>query len=164
MPGLKWPPSRPRIRCGRRLAAAIAVDVVSSCLYLFVPAGTVAYFGGIATPSATFWCSTAATGDAVSALWCATALRNNTPAGYRDAARGLMLFSVVHLGAFARGHFLIEPHAGGGAVYVLGVLLGLAVGGWFGFYRTLVVAPPQSLATLAEQSAPAGEILASETK
>ena len=150
------------------LAAAIAIDVVSSCLYLFVPAGTVTYFGGVATPSATFWCSTAATGDAVSALWCATALRNNTPAGYRDAARGLMLFSVVHLGAFARGHFLIEPHAGGGAVYVLGVLAGIAVGWWFGFYRTLVIVPsvagPAALSTLGEQQlAPAGDILASNT-
>ena len=134
------------------LYAAIAIDVVSSCLYLFVPAGTVAYFGGVATPSATFWCSTAATGDAVSALWCATALRNNTPAGYRDAARGMLLFAVIHLGAFARGHFMIEPHPGGGASYVLGILVGVAFGYWFGFHRTLVVPPSatEALSSLGE--------------
>jgi hypothetical protein len=141
------------------LFGAIAIDVILSCLYLLAPAGTVAYFGGVATPSATFWCSTAATGDAVSALWCATALQRNTPTGYRDAARGLLLFAVVHLGAFARGHFLIEPHPGGGGGYVLGVLLGIALGLWFGFYRTLTVPPPASaaLATLGEQGAPSGD-------
>jgi len=123
------------------LFAAIAIDAVSSCLYLFLPAGTVAYFGGVASPSATFWCSTAATGDAVSALWCATALRQHTASGYREAARGLLLFAVIHLGAFARAHYFIEPHPGGGASYIFGILFGCVFGWWFGFYRTLVVAP-----------------------
>lgn len=136
---------------------SIAVDVMSSCLYLFVPAGTVIFFGGIATPSATFWCSTAATGDAVSALWCATALYKNTASGYREAARGLLLFSAIHLGAFARGHYFIEPHPGGGVSYVLGVIFGFLFGWWFGFYRTLVivpttVAPPPPLASLGERA------------
>jgi hypothetical protein len=124
------------------LLAAIVVDVSSSCLYLFLPAGTVVFFGGVPTPSAIFWCSTAATGDAVSALWCATALRRHTPSGYRDAARGLLLFTIVHLGAFARGHYAIEPHPGGGAAYVLWMLVGCLIGLWFGFYRTLVIPGP----------------------
>jgi hypothetical protein len=37
------------------LHAAIVVDVSSSCLYLLLPAGTVVFFGGVPTPSATFW-------------------------------------------------------------------------------------------------------------
>jgi hypothetical protein len=154
------------------LVACIAIDAVSTCLYLFVPAGTVSFFGGVPTPSATFWCSTAATGDAVSAAWCATALRNNTPQGYRDAARGLMVFSVVHLGAFARGHFFIEAHTGGGAGYVIGLVVGLPLLWWYSFHSTLGEPPPSSppppssssasrsgvaLASLVEPEAPGGE-------
>jgi hypothetical protein len=131
------------------LFLAITIDVVSSCLYLFLPAGTVAFFGGIATPSATFWCSTAATGDAVSALWCATALQKHTASGYREAARGLLMFSTIHLGAFARAHYFIEPHPGGGATYILGILFGCAFGWWFGFYRTLIIVPSTVAAPLA---------------
>ena len=61
----------------------------------------------------------------------------------------------MHLGAFARGHYLIEPHPGGGGGYVLGVLFGIALGWWFGFYRTLVVPPSAAaaLVTLGEQGA-----------
>ena len=136
------------------LFAAIAIDAVSSCLYLFLPAGTVAYFGGVATPSATFWCSTAATGDAVSALWCATALRQHTASGYREAARGLLLFAVSHLGAFARAHYFIEPHPGGGVTYIFGILFGCVFGWWFGFYRTLVVAPAPLAPPPASPAAP----------
>ena len=135
-------PSREVAVCQAWLLLAIAIDVVSSCLYLFLPAGTVVFFGGIATPSATFWCSTAATGDAVSALWCATALQKHTASGYREAARGLLAFSLVHLGAFARAHYFIEPHPGGGAQYILGLLLACVLGWWFGFHRTLVIAAP----------------------
>ena len=144
------------------LFAAIAIDAVSSCLYLFLPAGTVAYFGGVATPSATFWCSTAATGDAVSALWCATALRRHTASGYREAARGLLLFAVIHLGAFARAHYFIEPHPGGGASYIFGILFGILFGWWFGFYRTLVVAPAPlapPLASLGEREGVQQDVL-----
>ncbi len=67
----------------------------------------------------------------------------------------MQLFAVVHLGAFARGHYLIEPHPGGGGGYVLGVLFGIALGWWFGFYRTLVVPPSAAaaLVTLGEQGA-----------
>ena len=145
------------------LFACIAIDAVSTCLYLFAPAGTVAFFGGLATPSATFWCSTAATGDAVSAAWCATALRSKTPGGYRDAARGLMVFSVVHLGAFARGHYLIESHKGGGEGYVLSLLVGLPLLWWYGFRATFLVPPSPAgpggaaLSSLGEPPAPGGE-------
>jgi hypothetical protein len=135
------------------LVACISIDAISTCLYLFLPAGTVAFFGGVATPSATFWCSTAATGDAVSAAWCATALRNNTPAGYRDAARGLLVFSIVHLGAFARGHYLIEAHKGGGAGYVLCLIVGLPLLWWYGFHATFFV-PPTAAAAAAAAAAP----------
>ena len=135
------------------LLLAIAIDIVSSCLYLFLPAGTVVYFGGVATPSATFWCSTAATGDAVSALWCATALQKHTASGYREAARGLLMFSLIHLGAFARAHYFIEPHPGGGAAYILGILFGCVFGGWFGFFRTLVIEPAPVAAPLASLGA-----------
>jgi hypothetical protein len=117
---------------------AVAVNVASSCLYLFVPAGTVAYFGGAPTPTATFWCTTAAMGDAVSALWCYTALRANTACALRDAARGLLLFALVHMGAFVRGNYLIEPLTGG-ASYVVALLAGVALGSWFGFYRPVQV-------------------------
>jgi len=148
------------------LFACIAIDALSTCLYLFVPAGTVAFFGGVATPSATFWCSTAATGDAVSAAWCATALCKNTPEGYREAARGLMVFSVVHLGAFARGHYFIEAHKGGGEGYVLGLVVGLPLLWWYGFRATLVVPPSASSSApppppLGPSSAVAGAALSS---
>jgi hypothetical protein len=148
------------------LYLAISIDVISSCLYLFLPAGTGEYFGGIATPSATFWCSTAATGDAVSALWCATALHKHTAEGYREASRGLLLFSIIHLGAFARGHYMIEPHPGGGATYILGILFGLLFGYWFGFHRTLAIDPiapsiAAPLSSLSDHERVQSEILSS---
>ena len=118
---------------------AICVDVVSSCLYLFLPAGTVLYFRGTASPTATFWCTTAATGDSVSALWCFSALRGNTTRELRDAARGLLLFAVVHLGAFVHGHYFIEPIADSGVPYVFALLVGVALGTWFGFYGPVQV-------------------------
>ena len=117
----------------------ICVDVVSSCLYLFLPAGTVLYFRGTASPTATFWCTTAATGDSVSALWCFCALRGNTTRELRDAARGLLLFSVVHMGAFVHGHYFIEPIADSGGPFVFALLAGVALGSWFGFYRPVQV-------------------------
>ena len=117
---------------------AICVDAVSTCLYLFLPAGTVVYFGGVASPTATFWCTTAATGDSVSALWCLSALRANSARELRDAARGLLLFSVVHLGAFVHGHYFIERLTGG-ASYAGAMLAGMALGTWFGFLRPVQV-------------------------
>lgn len=131
---------------------AIAIDVISSFLYLFLPADTVAFFGGTASPSATFWCTTAATGDAVSALWCATALYTHTASGYREAARGMLLFSIVHLGAFARAHYLIEPHPGGGEAYICGILVGCVLGWWFGFYRTLEIKSVQASESTEEHN------------
>jgi hypothetical protein len=80
-------------------------------------------------------------------MWCATALRNNTAQGYRDAARGLMVFSVVHLGAFARGQYFIEAHKEGGVGYILSLVVGMPLLWWYGFHRTLVMPPTSSLSS-----------------
>ena len=118
---------------------AICVDVVSSCLYLFLPAGTVLYFRGTASPTATFWCPPAATGDSVNALWCFSALRGNTTRELSDAAQGLLLFAVVHMGAFVHGHYFIEPIADSGSTYVFALLTGVTLGSWFAFYHPVQV-------------------------
>ena len=85
-------------------------------------------------------------------MWCATALHKHTASGYREAARGLLMFSIIHLGAFARAHYFIEPHPGGGATYILGIIFGCAFGWWFGFYRTLIILPVPIAAPLSSLS------------
>ena len=43
------------------------------------------------------------------------------------------------MGAFVHGHYLIEPIADSGVPYVFALLVGVALGTWFGFYGPVQV-------------------------
>ncbi len=101
----------------------------SAPLYLFVPSGTVKFFGGKPTPSAAFWCSLAAGGDILFAYLCYTAWRSKSLEVRKLVFRANAIFRIFHFGGFLFHHLFTEPHpAGYGVGYAVAMTLGLLAG------------------------------------
>lgn len=98
----------------------------SILLYVTVPSGTVAYFGGKPTPSASFWCSLAASGDAVVSVLCFAALRSKSLEVRKLVLRSNVVYSFFHFGAFWYHHTYTEPHPKGGYGYPVAMALSVA--------------------------------------
>jgi len=81
----------------------------SSLIYLFVPDGTVKFFGGIPTPTTNTWIPVVAAGDILCAYLLFEAARTSSAEVKRLGVRGLGLYMAFHLGAFVRGHLYSEP-------------------------------------------------------
>ena len=81
----------------------------SSLLYLFVPDGTVKFFGGVPTPTTNTWIPVVAAGDILCAYLLFEAARTSSAEVKRLGVRGLGLYMAFHLGAFVRGHLYSEP-------------------------------------------------------
>ena len=95
------------------LAAAPVAATPSIIMYLAVPGGTVQHFGGQPSNSSKFWCSTAASGDALVVYLCLVALLDGgkTPGLFKTVVRGNVLYGLFHFGAFWYWHLYgSEPH------------------------------------------------------
>ncbi len=111
--------------------AGFLLPLPSICLHLFLPGGTVEYFGGNPSPVAKFWCSLTASGDAAISVICWFVLSNPKNLALRRAAlSALAIYSLLHFGLFAKAHFTVAPVPAGPVGYVLAVVLSCAAY-WF---------------------------------
>jgi hypothetical protein len=100
------------------------LPIPSILLYEFLTKGTVEYFGGTPSPTAMFWCSIAASGDAMVSTMCFTVLRNPSNVGLRQSVLlGMAVYSIFHFGGFLKAHYLYEPHPGGPVGYIVSIIL-----------------------------------------
>lgn len=101
----------------------------SILLYVLSPAGTVKFFGGVPSPSSRFWCSIAASGDAlVSYLaWYVLLSGGVSREIEKLVVRGTAIYAMFHFGGFFFWHLRgEEPHPMGPAMYVGGLAGSLA--------------------------------------
>ena len=99
----------------------------SIALYVCLPAGTVEYFGGTPSPTAIFWCTIAASGDAIFSAMSWAVLSHPTNLVLRQSVLWAnALYSVFHFGGFLRAHFTMEPHPHGLYGYMISVIISWA--------------------------------------
>ena len=100
------------------------IPLPSICLSLFLPGGTVEYFGGNPTSTAKFWCSLTASGDIVISILCWFVLSNPKNLPLRRAVlTALAFYALLYFGMIAKAHFTVDPVPGGPVPYILGVLV-----------------------------------------
>jgi hypothetical protein len=98
--------------------------IPSILLYVIVPGGTVEFFGGTSSPSADFWCSIAASGDAVVVALCWCVLKNPNDMVLRQSVLWTnAIYSLFHFGGFARAHYMMEPQPMGPFMYIVNILI-----------------------------------------
>ena len=98
--------------------------IPSILLYTFFTEGTVETFGGTVTSTALFWCSIAASGDAMVSTMCFTVLRNPTNIVLRQGVlTGMAVYSIFHFGGFLKAHYLYEPHPNGPWGYIFSMIV-----------------------------------------
>ena len=82
----------------------------SILMYCLSPGGTVKHFNGDVTATSKFWCSVAASGDAIFAYLCAVALLKKSDEIDTIVVRSNFLYSIFHFGAFWYWHLNGEKH------------------------------------------------------
>jgi len=81
--------------------SAFLAPLPSIALYALTPAGTVQHFNGEPSPTASFWCSVTASGDAYVAWMALMVLLNFHDTKLKKMVlRGNWIYSVLHFGAF----------------------------------------------------------------
>lgn len=113
---------------------------LSSLLYLFLPDGTVIYFGGVPSPSTNTWVPIVAAGDILCAFLLFAAARSDSAEVKRLVVLSLGVYMIFHLGAFVRGHFFsgVPQPTHVLATYCAMGTLTLPIVLWWGFLH-----PPQ---------------------
>ena len=101
----------------------VLLPLPSIALYVLVPEGTVEHFGGTPSPTSRFWCTIAASGDAMFSVLCWAVLSHPNNLELRQSVLfGNAVYSVFHFGGFLRAHFLTEPHPRGPTLYIFGLV------------------------------------------
>jgi len=103
--------------------AGMLLPLPSIALYVIVPAGTVEHFGGTPTPTAQFWCTLAATGDAMFSANCWSVLSHSTNVELRKSLLWVnAIYASFHFGGYLSAHCMFEPHPGGPGLYIFGLV------------------------------------------
>mmetsp|Transcript_27214 Transcript_27214/g.55536 ORF Transcript_27214/g.55536 Transcript_27214/m.55536 type:complete len:136 (-) Transcript_27214:130-537(-) len=79
-------------------------------LYVFEPGGTVEFFNGQQNSTTNFWCTLAASGDAVVSFLCFSALMTSSSEVNVLVVRALAVYSVFHFGSFYYWHHHGDKH------------------------------------------------------
>lgn len=99
------------------------LPIPSILLYVFLTEGTIEHFGGTPSPTALFWCSIAASGDAVISVMCWCVLRNPSNVVLRQSVlMAFAVYSVFHFGGFLKAHYMYEPHPSGPFLYIFSIV------------------------------------------
>ena len=107
--------------------AGVLLPLPSICLYVFSPSGTVKHFGGTSSPSADFWCTLAASGDAWVSIMFYSVLKNPSNLVLRQSVLwGNAIYSLFHFGGFLRAHYKMEPHPSGPYMYIGSIIISWA--------------------------------------
>jgi hypothetical protein len=69
-------------------------------LYVFLPSGTVEFFNGASSPTASFWCSVNGSADATISFLCFSALFTKSTDIKVLVLRAFAIYAVFHWGAF----------------------------------------------------------------
>jgi hypothetical protein len=100
------------------------LPIPSIILYVFFTEGTIEFFGGTPSPTALFWCSIAASGDAAVSVLCWCVLRNPKELVLRKSVLlSMAIYSIFHFGGFLKAHYLYEPQPNGPVGYIISILL-----------------------------------------
>lgn len=97
------------------------LPIPSIALYVLTPGGTVQHFNGEATPTAKFWCSVTASGDAVVSYLMFTAIVSKSAEVRRLVIRANWLYALFHFGAFWYWHAI------GGAAHKNGLMYPISI-------------------------------------
>jgi hypothetical protein len=112
------------------------LPIPSIILYVFFTEGTIEYFGGTPSPTALFWCSIAASGDAAVSVLCWCVLRNPKELVLRKSVLlSMAIYSIFHFGGFLKAHYLYEPQPQGPVGYIISIILSWAAYFAWGFRR-----------------------------
>jgi hypothetical protein len=100
----------------------------SIVMYLFSPGGTVKHFGGEVTNSSKFWCSIAASGDAVIAYLMLMGIldKGRNKELFKLIVRSTTVYSLFHVGGFWYWHLYGDQHPQGSAMYPIGLAVAAA--------------------------------------
>lgn len=89
------------------------LPIPSIALYVLTPGGTVQHFNGVVTNAAKFWCSVAASGDAVVSFLMFAAIYTKSAEVRKLVLRANWLYALFHFGAFWYWHTYGDAHKSG---------------------------------------------------
>ena len=107
----------------------------SSLLYLFVPDGTIRYFGGIPTPSGEFWVQVVASGDIVIGFLALSGLKTRNSEVLKLIFRAICVYNIFHISTFWYNHTFREPHPSGSTFYIVLSIISVIACGWWGWWK-----------------------------